>query len=244
MRTNLENRATVAVIASALAASPTHCADAIVDKLARVAPQITVVRMQSTPADGIFQVEIEEDNAPVYVTVDGTHLLTGDLYSLAEDGIENLTETWREGRRRTLLSELRMEDMIVFSPAHNAPVVVYVFTDVDCPYCRMLHGDIRALNGYGIEVRYLAFPRYGDDSPTYARMVSVWCADDSRRALDEIKAGNAIPEQTCDNPVFKQFQLGQELDIEGTPTLVTGAGKLLRGYQPPEAIAETLGLLK
>lgn len=242
MANNLHNRVAGAVITSALAASTAFGADDLVSKLARVAPQLTVVRMESTPVDGILQLEIEEDNVPVYVTADGTHLFTGDMYSLSEGGVENLTETWREGQRRMLLSGARKEDMIVFSPEEEPAVVVYVFTDVDCPYCRMLHGDIDALNDYGIEVRYLAYPRYGDESPTYDRMVSVWCADDPVTALDQIKEGETIPEKTCADPVFKQFKLGQELGVKGTPTLFTSDGKLLRGYRRPKEIAEKLGL--
>ena len=74
-------------------------------------------------------------------------------------------------------------------------------------------------------------------------MVSVWCADDPVRALDQIKEGKTIPEKTCADPVLKQFELGKELGVEGTPTLFTSDGKLLRGYRPPEEIAEKLGLL-
>lgn len=244
MKTELQNRRVAgAVLALAFAATAFGANDAV-SKLARVAPQLTVVRMESTPADGILQVEIEEDNAPVYITTDGTHLFTGDLYSLSENGVVNLTETWREGQRSRLLSDVPMEDMIVFSPAAQASVIVYVSTDVDCPYCRLLHGDIETLNGYGIEIRYLAYPRYGDRSPTYNRMVSVWCADNSRRALEQIKLGDTIPERTCDNPVLEHFQLGQRFGIEGTPTLVTAGGKLLRGYQAPDEIAAALALPK
>ena len=40
----------------------------------------------------------------------------------------------------------------------------------------------------GVEVRYLAYPRAGRESASYAKMVATWCAHD-RRAL---KAGSAI----------------------------------------------------
>lgn len=91
MATNLHNRVASAVITSALAASTAFGANDIVSKLARIAPELTVVRAESTPADGILRLEIEEDNVPVYVTADGTHLFTGDMYSLSEDGAVEAT---------------------------------------------------------------------------------------------------------------------------------------------------------
>ena len=64
--------------------------------------------------------------------------------------------------------------MIAFAPSAGTKEIVYVFTDVNCGYSRMLHQDIGQLNDLGIEVRYLAFPRGGPGTSTYDKMVSIW----------------------------------------------------------------------
>ena len=78
--------------------------------------------------------------------------------------------------------------MIVFEP-ETVKHTVTVFTDVDCAYCARLHRQMADYNELGIEIRYTAFPRAGIGSPTYDKMVSVWCAADQHTAMTDAKAG-------------------------------------------------------
>ena len=64
----------------------------------------------------------------------------------------------------------------------NEEYFVYVFTDVDCGFCKKFHSQISEYNNLGISVKYAAFPRSGIDGETYNKMVSVWCSED-RNAL-------------------------------------------------------------
>ena len=93
-----------------------------------------------------------------------------------------------------------------------------MFTDVDCTYCRALHGDLEELMVYGIEVRYLAYPRGGQAATSYDKMISVWCSDDRKQSLTLAKEG-----KSCRRPpalILDHYQLGNELGISGTPALV------------------------
>ena len=56
--------------------------------------------------------------------------------------------------------------MVVYPAEGETKSKDYIFTDVDCGYCRKLHKEVPALNKAGIEVRYLAFPRGGLQSST------------------------------------------------------------------------------
>lgn len=133
--------------------------------------------------------------------------------------------------------------MVVFPPTAGTKAVVYAFTDVDCPYCRQLHADVEQLNGYGIEVRYLAYPRGGPGTPTYDKMVSVWCTSDRHGAITAAKLGESVATATCDSPVADHFALGRSFYIGGTPALFSELGEMLSGYLPPDEIARRLGLL-
>ena len=73
-------------------------------------------------------------------------------------------------------------------------------------------------------------------------MVSAWCADDPRDAITRLKRGNKIPSKTCDNPVAEQYEIGQLVGIQGTPTLIAPDGELIGGYVPAAELAEGLGL--
>ncbi len=60
--------------------------------------------------------------------------------------------------------------MLIFGPK-NAAHTVTVFTDIDCGYCRKLHGEIAKYNDNGIRVRYLFFPRSGEGGESYKKAV-------------------------------------------------------------------------
>ena len=129
--------------------------------------------------------------------------------------------------------------MIIF-PASKPRHTLTVFTDIDCGYCRKLHSDIDKYNDEGITVRYLPFPRSGPDTPSYYKAVSVWCSDDRRAALTRAKAGQDVPNATCDNPVRASLALGHKLGVNGTPALILEDGHLLPGYVPPKKLAQVM----
>jgi len=96
----------------------------------------------------------------------------------------------------------------------------------------MFHKEVPKLNNAGITVRYLMYPRAGPGSPTFIKSVSVWCADDQKKAIGMAKEGGVLEAKTCDNPVLEQFKLGQQIGVTGTPTLILENGKILPGYLP------------
>ncbi|MDR2877979.1 MAG: thioredoxin fold domain-containing protein [Chromatiales bacterium] len=170
----------------------------------------------------------------LYISDDGRYALQGDLLDLASQ--ENITEQRRSGLRIERLHDLDTNKLIVFSPEGETQHVLYVFTDVECTYCQLLHSRIAEYNALGVEVRYLAFPRSGIGSQDYYKMVSVWCAPDRRAALTRAKAGEKIPAANCDNPVSEEYEIGTQFGVSGTPTLVFEDGRTIPGYVPPERL--------
>jgi thiol:disulfide interchange protein DsbC len=135
--------------------------------------------------------------------------------------------------------------MIIFSPQGEPRAHITVFTDVSCFYCQKLHKEVPELNKRGVEVRYLAYPRSGLDSPGYRQLVTAWCATDRQDTLTRLKGKESVPENVCaDNPVAAQYELGQQLGVRGTPAMVTEDGTLIPGYQSADDLMVTLGLDK
>lgn len=213
----------------------------LADVLQRRLPDINIAAIESSPIPGMRTVEIDQ-GVLLHVTEDGSYAIAGVLYALTDDGPVDPFEARKTAKRMALLADVPMEQMIVFAPEGETRAVLSVFTDTDCGFCRKLHAEVPELNGKGIEVRYLAFPRMGIGSETYDKMVSAWCADNRHDAITRLKRGRTIPSKSCDNPVAEQYEIGQLFGIQGTPTIITGDGELIRGYVPAAELAQGLGV--
>lgn len=203
--------------------------------LKKVLPDMNITSIKPSQVKGLYQVM--EGAEVYYVTGDGRYFLHGDLYDLKER--HNLTEIQRTAVRDDMLNNLSKDDYIEFSPA-KPKHIVYVFTDISCPYCRRLHSHIKQINKLGISVRYLAFPRQGLDSDAYTEMESVWCAKDRNQALTNAKLGKKPVKANCKNPVAQQFALGQSMGVHGTPAVFTSSGKYLGGYMAPAELERAI----
>ena len=201
--------------------------------LQKLVPNIQIESVKPTPMQDIYQVILGLD--VFYVSGDGRFVLRGDLLNI--DGRRNLTEEARSSMRVDVLQKLDKKDYIEFAP-EKTDYAIYVFTDIDCGYCRKLHRDVPELNKNGIAVRYLAFPRTGVDSLTGQEMSAVWCATDRKKAITSAKNDEEFAKRQCDNPVSKQYQLGQDLGVRGTPAIYLQDGTVLPGYVPPKELIQ------
>ena len=95
--------------------------------------------------------------------------------------IPGLAPGERQTKRRALLQQVTPDESILFGPAKPRRTII-VFTDVDCPYCRKLHGELDRLQAQGIAVRYMAFPRSGPNTKAWRTMASTWGRTRPRQA--------------------------------------------------------------
>ena len=207
----------------------------IQNRLSKLAPQEKPGTIKPTVIDGLYEVMYGAE--VFYFSADGRYVIQGSMIDL--DTNENLTETARTSIRSNLLSKLDESEMIIFSP-DKPRYTITVFTDIDCGYCRKLHSEMGQLNSYGIEVRYMMFPRSGANTPSYQKAVSVWCSKDQQTSMTKAKAGENVPEANCDNPIESQFLIGQRLGVTGTPALFLDDGTLVQGYRPAKELATML----
>lgn len=189
-----------------------------------------------SPIDGWYT--IHRGSVVAYVSASGRYLLQGDLIDLDQN--VNLSEAVRNDSRRDLMSAIPDDEVIAFSPS-EVKYSVTVFTDVDCTYCRRLHSQIDEYLAYGIEIRYLMYPRNGPTSPAWATAQEVWCANDRNGALTAAKADRNFASTNCDASIVDHhFQLGQEVGLSGTPAIVLDDGTLISGYLPPDQLKARL----
>lgn len=198
-------------------------------------PDVKVDDVRPSPLQGIYEVVMGADIA--YVSGDGRFLIAGDLYEIGSR--TNLTDSGRQKARLQALTKVDEREMIVFKP-QTVKHTVTVFTDVECGYCRKLHGEISQLNAMGVQVRYLAYPRAGPGTDDWRKMEAVWCSKDRKTAITEAKAGRAVKAERCAAPIAKQFKLGEQLGVRGTPAIFTTSGDYIGGYLTPTQMVEEL----
>ncbi len=218
-------------------------AQAIVEKLRAARPDLEYTVLSASPVPGFYQVQVV--GGPIlHVREGGEYFFDGSLYQARPGMFVNLSELEMVEQRRQAIAQVPVSDTIVFAPADgNTKGVLNVFTDIDCGYCRKLHQSVAELNAKGIEVRYLAFPRTGIGSESYRKAVAAWCAEDRKGVLTRLKNGEAVALDQCeDNPVAAQFELGQELGVNGTPASILADGTLIPGYRSADEFAHILGI--
>lgn len=196
---------------------------------------IEIVAVKQTPFEGLIEVELATGER-LFTDRKGEYLVTGDLFKAQSDGLVNLSAIARQGNIAEWIAAVPESEMVIFEPA-NARATITVFTDVDCAYCRRLHGDLEQNLAQGIRVRYLAYPRGGEASEAYPKMINVWCSEDRAKSLTQAKHGQNIPAHDCQNPVLEHYNLGNKIGISGTPAIVLQDGTVIPGYLEPAQLA-------
>ena len=204
-------------------------------------PQMQIDYVGPAPMPGFHEVII--GGQVVLVSNDGKYLVQGTVLDIAAKKELTQSSAALSRYRTDLLASVPAKDRIVFAPP-NAKYTLSVFTDIECGYCRKLHSEIAEYNKRGIAIEYMAFPRMGLGSKDHKDMISVWCADDRKRALTEAKEGRPVPQRQCrSTPVDMEYNVGQRLGISGTPAIFAADGTQLGGYLPPDKMREALDAL-
>ena len=213
-----------------------HADEAAIKKaIAKAMPEAKIESIKPSEIKGLYEVVVGANI--FYVSDSGKYLLQGRLIDVEKR--VDLTEQKLSSARKKSLEAVGDDNMIIFKPK-IARYKVYVFTDIDCGYCRKLHSEIDQYLAQGITVQYLFFPRAGKDSDSYNKAVAVWCAKDRNAALTAAKKDEKLDMLTCSNPVDKHMQLAAEFEARGTPLIVSENGNMYPGYMPPKQLVEAL----
>ena len=226
-------------LASALAASVAVAESKVPETLTKAISELSSIPPTSiteTPLTGIYEVLIGGDI--VYLDGGANFMFRGELIDL-EKRI-NLTDQTLNQERQKLVSALEDNQTVMYKPKGETKHTITVFTDIDCPYCRKLHEEMDQYLEAGIAVRYALYPRAGVGSPSYDKLVNVWCADDAAQAMTDAKSGKTVEAKTCENPVESHMELGQMVGVTGTPAILLEGGQLIPGYRPARALAPML----
>src|SRR5690606_27831800 len=109
--------------------------------LLEIAKDATLGPISPTVIEGLYRVQII-GGPEVFITGTGDHVIMGDMYEVTSAGLVPLQDPYLMRARKEFVANLKLEETINFAPEGETKEVVYVFTDVDCGYCRRLHSQI------------------------------------------------------------------------------------------------------
>ena len=227
---------------------PAHIAEKVYQRLKEARSDLSLTNLRPSPLLGLYKIDINGQLA--FVSEDGGFLIAGEMYKVNPGHLVKLQEEDSLIQEATFaltraarLEQVNMDDMVVYKPEKETKGFVYIFTDIDCGFCRKLHGQMTEMLDRGIEVRYLAFPRAGIQSRSAKKLATTWCDKDPQKTMTRFKQGENVAITDCgDHPIADQYMLGQELGVRGTPAIVLESGQLIPGAVPTERIAKEMGI--
>lgn len=225
------------VLMSAKAISAESATESLRKNLTEHVPGAKISRIKETPINGVYEVIVGTDI--YYMDESARYIIDGDLIDLATR--TNFTEEAKTFNRKTKVAEFGEENMVVYAP-EAVDHTITVVTDIDCPYCRRLHGEMDEYMEGNVKVRYIFMPLKG--KADFDTTVSVWCSKDKNLALDIAKAGGKLEKASCDNPIEKHLKVARELGVRGTPAIILEDGSMLPGYVPAQKLVVELNKLQ
>jgi thiol:disulfide interchange protein DsbC len=167
------------------------------------------------------------DKQIVYVTKDGTYLITGG--NLINKEKVNLTKDRYDEVNKVDVSKLPIKDAITITKGSGAKKL-YMFTDVDCPYCKKAWAWLKTQTDYTMYV--FLFPL--DMHPNAAeKSIKILCDTNPAAAFDLADADQPLTADKCETGeklLQKQKAAGTEVGVSGTPLIITGAGMKMSGF--------------
>lgn len=117
---------------------------------------------------------------------------------------------------------------------------IAVFSDPFCPYCKRLEQNLQQLNN--VTIYTFLYPLKTNAKPMSE---AIWCAKNPAQAWNDMMLKNIRPAQkTCTNPLKRNLDLGDELELQGTPTIIFENGFKIGGAMPVDMIKQIFEIAK
>lgn len=206
----------------------------MLQKLRGMYPATKIDSVRASGLVGVHEVVMGRNIA--YTDDNGSLFLFGHIYDLK-------TQRDITAERLAVLDVVPMETI----PLADAIKTVkgkgerrlFVFSDPDCPYCKRLEGELSKLDN--VTIYTFMMPLDGLHPDARAKSNAVWCSSDRQKAWTELVLFGINPKSaSCDTPVARNVALGQNLGINGTPTMLSAKGKRLSGAVTAEKISAWL----
>jgi len=200
-------------------------------------PGFKVIKVGDAPVRGLWEVLVEkgERQGFLYLDYSKQNIIFGKIVS-AQTGPDKPREVKIDPALLDYSSALIVGD----AAAKNR---IAVFTDPNCPHCRMFHEVMLAIVQERKDIAFAVFLFPLDPTPTsksYVASRTIMC-ERSLQLLDDAYHGRPLPEKSCpDEPVKKTIEMALRNKVNATPALVFPNGYVHFGALDSKSFQETL----
>ncbi len=207
----------------------------------RVNPEIKVISVNPGPVEGLWEIIVKRGTSLSIAYMDAT----GKLLFLG-----NVVNTFD----KTSLTELRLNEVLTIDPAElpvkgtilmgkkDAPIKVHVFSDPECEYCALFHGQMLEViaKREDIAFRIVLVPLIKIHPDAYAKSKTIMCAESDKEALKLLESaftGEDLPPVPCENTIVEDnLNFLDKFNIPGTPTVIFPDGTRVQGAVQSDAL--------
>lgn len=208
--------------------------DKIKADLVKQVPGLTEVdQVNPTKISGLYEVVV--GRKIFYVSTDGKFAVFGNIVDLATK--QSVTEQRMQDLAKVDFSKLPL-DLAIKQVNGDGSRKIAVFTDPDCPYCKMFEKQV-VPQLQNVTVYSFMFPLpIHPNAATHAKQI--WCSKDRAATWAAwMQKDTALPTNTsCDTSgLDKVMKVGTEVvQVDGTPTIVLSTGQILPGMVPADQL--------
>ncbi len=200
-----------------------------------------------------YAAQYQNRGMALYLTADGKSVIVGNLYDAEGNDLSlaPLQKLVYEPMAKQVWANFEKSNWIA-DGNKDAPRIVYLFSDPNCPYCNMFWEQARPWVEAGkVQLRHIMVGIIREDSP--AKSAALLAASDPQKALhDHEKAGkssalkplNKIP-ANIQTKLDANAQLMVDLDVSATPAIFyldeQGNLQQQQGAPSPDKLVKILG---
>jgi thiol:disulfide interchange protein DsbC len=196
---------------------------------------IKVLDVKPSPVAGLYEVYLGD--RIVYADAQGDHLLVGSLIETRTQ--TDLTQARMDERGMIDFKSLPFDKAIKITKGSGAYPLA-VFEDPDCPFCQRLEKELASVTDTTVYVFLYPIDNLHPQATLHSRQIS--CAPDRAQAWTEWLTQRKAPgSASCKgDPVEALAKLGNDLHIDGTPTIFFASGKRVPGAISKDEIKKLL----
>ena len=192
-------------------------------------PATQVTSLTKSEIDGIYEVILGQNIA--YTDVNAKFLIFGHVFDMSTQ--TDLTQARLDEMNKVDFAKLPLEKAIKVVKGDGSRVFA-VFTDPDCPFCKRLEESVSGSDVNNYTMYIFEFPIAGLHPEAESHANAIWCAKDRAAAWHNFLLSNKLPDgkADCATPIQDLIALGQNLNVQGTPTLFRADGMRMPGAMP------------
>jgi thiol:disulfide interchange protein DsbC len=192
-----------------------------------------VDQVNSTQINGLYEVVV--GRKIFYVSTDGKFAVFGNIVDLAAK--QSVTEQRMQDLAKVDFAQLPL-DLAIKQVIGDGSRKLAVFTDPDCPYCKMFEKKVVS-QLKNVTVYSFMFPLpIHPNAQMHAKQI--WCSKDRGATWAAwMQKDTALPNySSCDTSgLDKVVKVGTDLvQVDGTPTLILENGQIIPGMLPAEQL--------